>query len=235
MDVLFFLKEKTTFIRQLYVTTSVPYTEKIQKIQNNEEPFYSTCSGEYGPSFQTEYMEARDSLDALGYMCISMLAATLKLYLEAWVKQSHIPVDRSLHGAIFKNNGWLSGYSAHFKCHFGIDFEFGPVNLNLIEEIILARNKIQHPSSIISHQTTYEAKDIEKIGTPLFISECEWEAFLLVDQPLEGLLKVFLPSIRVTEEQLLSTITNVERFSEWFGNEIGSKAKAVRSDSRNSS
>ncbi|MDI1278593.1 hypothetical protein [Methylobacter sp.] len=231
MDVLFFLKEKTAFIRQLYVTTSASYTERIQKIQNNEEPFYSTCSGEYGPPFQIEYMEASDSLDALGYMCISMLAAALKLYLDVWAKQSRIQLDESKF-----NKGWLVGYGIHFKQNFNIDFELAPVSLNLIEEIILARNQIRHPSSIISHQTTYGAKDIEKIGTPLFVNECEWEAFLLVDQPLEGFLKVFLPSIRVTEESLLSTIADVERFSEWFGNEIESKnARVVRSNSRNPS
>jgi hypothetical protein len=78
MNVLFFLNERTNFIRQFYTTTSAPYIERIQKIEAGVEPFVSLyCEGDEG-EFYAEWSEANDSLCVIGYSCVSMLSTALK-------------------------------------------------------------------------------------------------------------------------------------------------------------
>ena len=154
MDVIFFLKDRTAFIHQLYSTTSAPYIERMQKIEDEEEPFVSQYFGgeDCGdPAFLDEFIEATNSLDTLRLMYISMLASVLQAYLKTWIKLSRIPFDKNtkLYNTIPGRKGWFWGYSNHFKHHFMIDFENAPIDLKIIEEIILARNNIEHQPSIV--------------------------------------------------------------------------------------
>lgn len=169
MDVLFFLSQRIGFIRQLYGTASAPYVERKRKIEAGEEPFVPPYSEDEEPPFLEEWLEADESLHVLAYSCVSMLAAALHLYLETWVKQSGIPVDKSLKKSVFKKSGWFAGYRAHFAQHFKIDFETGPANLGMLEEVILARNRIEHPSSITSRRTQYADADVKKLRHPFFL------------------------------------------------------------------
>jgi hypothetical protein len=217
MDVIFFLKERTAFIRQLYSTTSSPYIERMLKIQNEEEPFvplYSGVEGDGEPFFQKEFNEAAESLDTLRLMYISMLKSALHSYLDTWIKQSGISVDNELHKKIFKKKGWFWGYSNHFNHHFKIDFEKAPVDLKIIEEITLARNNIEHQESI-ADRPKYRDRDYKKLGSFLFVDK---DLFELLQDIGSGMF--LSPYLCVTEEQLLTVISTVEDFAKWFNNEI---------------
>jgi hypothetical protein len=96
MEVRYFLNRRIAFIRQLFETTSAPYIERIRKIEGEEEPFVPPYSEDGEPPFLEEWIEADESLHILAYSCVSMLAAAMHLYLEAWVDQSRVPVDESL-------------------------------------------------------------------------------------------------------------------------------------------
>ena len=95
-----------------------------------------------------------------------MLAAALHLYLESWVRQSGVVVDESLKKSVFKNNGWLPGYNVHFTKHFNVAFGTGPADLKMLEEIVLARNRIEHSPSITAQKTQYSASDLRKLRQP---------------------------------------------------------------------
>ena len=100
------------------------------------------------PAFLEEWIEADESLHVLAYSCVSMLSAALHLYLETWVRQSRVPIDESLKKSVSKKSGWFSVYKAHFKQRFSIDFEAGSAKLGLLEEVVLARNRIEKPEAI---------------------------------------------------------------------------------------
>ena len=119
MDIHHFLNSRIAFIRQLFATASEPYVERKRKIKAQEPPFVPPYSEDDEPPFLDEWLEADESLQILAYSCISMLAASLHLYLESWVKQSRVPVDASMQKAVFGKKGWFAGYDAHFTKHFG--------------------------------------------------------------------------------------------------------------------
>jgi hypothetical protein len=196
MDVRYFLNRRIEFIRQLYGTASEPYVERIRKIEAQEEPFVPPYSEGTEPPFLEEWLEADESLNILAYSCVSKLAAALHLYLETWVRESGIPVDESLKKSVFKKGGWFGGYKVHFAQCFAIDFEAGPANLGLLEEMILVRNRIEHPSSITTHTTRYADADLKKVRHPFFIDQPE--ATLLVDADEGEKIWFIPPTLHVT-------------------------------------
>lgn len=218
MDVHFFLTRRIAFIRQLYAIASAPYVERKRKIESEEEPFVPPYSEDGEPPFLEEWLEADESLHVLAYSCVSMLAAALHLYLKTWERQSGIPLDKSLKKSEFKKNGWLKGYKAHFASRLSIDFDAGPANLGMLEEVVLARNRIEHPSLITSHRTQYDDADLEKLRHPFFVDERE--AALLTDVDESEKSWLIPPTLHVTAEKLFAALAEVESFVEWFEGEI---------------
>lgn len=218
MDVQYFLRLRIGFIRQFYATASESYIERKRKIESAEEPFVPSYSEDGEPAFLSEWLEADESLQVLAYSCITMLTAALRLYLESWVKQSGIAVHETLKKSVFKENGWFVGYKTHFAQCFNIIFEAGPANLGMLEELVLARNRIEHPPSITSRRTQYVDSDLRKLRYPFFVDEKEYALFVGAD---EKEMSWLIPlTLHVTEKQLIEAVTEVERFAEWFESAI---------------
>lgn len=217
MDVFYFFNRRVEFIRQFYSTASAPYLERKRKIEENEEPFVPPYSEDGEPPFLREWIEADESLHILAYSCVSMLAAALHLYLETWVRESRIPVDEALKKS-FKKVGWFPGYRTHYAQRFAIDFGACQENVRLLEEVVLARNRFEHPQSITSIRTNYATADLKKLPHPFFVNEREAALFADVEQ---GERDWFIPpTLHVTEKQLLAAISVVEGFAKWFDAEI---------------
>jgi hypothetical protein len=192
--------------------------ERKRKIEAEEEPFIPPYSEAGEPPFLEEWLEAEESLHVLAYSCVSMLAAALHLYLETWVKQSGCPVDELLKKKVFKKQGWFSGYKTHFSQRFAIQFEAAPVKHALLEEVVLARNRIEHPSSITSQRTQYADSDLKKLRHPFFVDDIEATLFIDADENEKSWF--FPPTLHVTNDQLIAAISQVERFAVWFEAEI---------------
>jgi hypothetical protein len=220
MDVLYFLKERTKFIRQFYELAAEPFLERQRQIEAGEEPYEQpyvdeNSSGE--PAYLEDWMEADESLHVLAYACISMLAAALQLYFTTWESQLRKPA-RDLFKSEFKN-GWLAGYKSYFAQYIGISFEDCPADLKFLEEVILARNRIQHPDSIWGQRTRYSTKDLEKLTHhPFFVDEGDRHLLTEVDE--SNIPWLMPPTLHVTEEKLIAAIEEVEKFSEWLEERI---------------
>lgn len=213
MDALWFLKKRVAFVRQLHETASAPYVDRKCKIEREEEPYVPPYSEEPEPAFLSEWLEADESLQALGCSCLSMLAASLHLYFKAWEHEAGYPIDASLK-PVFKKSGWLHGYQRHFNERLGIDIKNGPVEFDLLHEVVLARNRIQHTGSIVQSRATFSVSDLRKVKHPFFLDESERDLFT---EPEANGLRWFLePSVHVTPEKLLSTLDAVVKFGEWF-------------------
>lgn len=220
MDISFFFSRRVEFIRQFYSMASAPYVERKRKIEAQEEPFVPPYSEDDEPPFLEEWLETDESLHVLAYSCVSMLAAALHLYFEAWVRESRVQVDEELKKS-FKKVGWFTGYRTHFSQRFEIDFEFCPENLQLLEEVVLARNRFEHPLSITSIRTNYAGADLEKLPHPFFVDERE--AALFSDTEESERAWLIPPTLHVTEQQLLTAIAVAEGFAKWFDAEIESR------------
>jgi len=213
MDVGYFLKRRTAFIRQLYATATHEYVERQCKIEAEEEPFVPPYSEDGDPPFLEEWLEADDSLQVLGRACLSMLAATLKLYFKTWERELGVPVDDALKKSGF-GRGFVNGYRAYFLSNFGIRFEDGPTDVALLEEIVLARNGIQHPKTIASNHSHYTDSDLEKLPHPFFVDDREKSLLAEVDESQSSWLMP--PAIHVSSAKLLEALSAVERFAEWL-------------------
>ncbi len=214
MDVRYFLDRRIAFIRQFYATASEPYIERKRKIEAHEESFVPPYSEDGEPPFLDEWLEADESLHVLAYSCISMLSAALHLYLESWVKQSRIAVEESMKKSEFKKKGWFIGYDAHFTKHFNIAFKTGPSDLKMLNEVVLVRNRIEHPYSITDQRTQYSASDLKQLRHPFFVDKTEMTLLGYSDE--EEVPQFMLPKVHITEVQLLTAAAEVERFSAWF-------------------
>jgi hypothetical protein len=216
MAFLHFLKARTAFIRQFYEVTAAPYLERKRKIEAGEEPFEQPYCDEYSsgePAYLEEWMEADGSLHVLAYACISMLAASLQLYFKTWESQFRIPAG-DLFKAEFKKNGWLAGYKAYFAYYADINFGDCPANLELLEEVVLARNRVQHPEPTMNFKTHYSFNDLKKLSHPFFLDETDEHLLAEVD---EGEKRWLLPpTLHVTGEKLIAAIEEVEKFCEWL-------------------
>ena len=216
MNVLYFLLERLKFIRQFYAIGATPYLELKRKIEAEEEPFVPPYSEDGEPPFISEWVEADESRHVLAYACISMLAAALHLYFETWVTLSGQPVSPELKKTVFKKRGWLEGYKQHFSQRLRINFDEQPINFQLLEEVILARNMIEHPSSITSIRTQFTQADLRKLRRPFFVDE--QEASLLQTKGERAWL--LPPTLHVTDAQLTAAVSEVERLATWFESEI---------------
>src|SRR5260221_7308568 len=172
MDVDFFLRRRTAFIRQFYDTAAAPFAERKRKIEEEEEPFVPPYSEDGEPPFLEEWCQAKESLQLLGYSCISMLSTALHLYLRTWEEKLRLPAN--VFKAEFKK-GWLSGYKAYFAANLGVNFDDGPADLSLLEEVVLARNQVQHPNDILNQLSTHPAKDRETLSRSFFLDDRERE------------------------------------------------------------
>lgn len=220
-----FLNERIEFIRQLYDTTTAPYIECKRKIEAQEEPYMPPYSEDGVPPFLDEWLEANESILVIGCLCVSMLSAAFHLYFKTWEKRLGVPVDESLR-PIFNKSGWLKGYMAYFSRHFDVEFDELPADLEILQEVILLRNRAQHPEELTENLPSYSKDDLEKLRHPFFIDESERS--LLSD--LDGSERSWLmpPSFTVTPEKLHKAIAEVQRFTEWLEGEEANASDAQR-------
>ena len=210
MDIKFFLKKRTRFILYFYEATISPFTKTINDIENERTPYIPRYSEDEEPPFLSEWIDAKSGLEVCGHHVLSMLASSLQLYLKAWVDR----LDES-HGMTFnvnfKKRGWLHGYYAIFK-EVGLDISTCPANLDLIEQILLVRNRVQHPKQLTTVNVSHSERDLKKTLSPYFIRESE----LTLTSEQENQSWMFPPTISPKKEEIIEAILNIEKFSSWL-------------------
>jgi hypothetical protein len=198
MEVLFFLKRRTQFIRQFYETAGEPFREIQRKIDAGEAPFEPDpfdYSEDGEPPFLEEWFQAETSLEILGRTCISMVSASLKLYFETWEAELQIKLEKGEKEKYFKN-GFVRGYHQFFGKLLKLNWDDCPIDFNLLEQVALARNNDQHPDSITTMQVSYRPKDRAKFPSLFFLSEHESLMYSTHDFPIGSW---FQPAVHVLQ------------------------------------
>lgn len=207
MDVFHFLRERTRFVAQLYDTSVKPYLEIIRKIEAEEDPFVPPYSEEGEPPFLAEWAEAQASINLLGAACLSMLSDSLKLYFVTWARQLKLDCKKET------KKGFLHGYLACFQKNTQIDLNDCPADLNIVEQVTLARNTSQHPSKLTTMDLHHFPKDLEKYPIPFFLGEFEKKALKSEDRGSFSWLGVRL---RVKPEAFHKSLNEIETLCEWL-------------------
>jgi hypothetical protein len=210
MDVLHFLLERTRLIRSYYDRTAEPLSETLRKIRAGEEPFVPPYSEDPEPAFMEDWTDATEMIEITGRFCISMLSSALQLYFKTWERELGLQCGATQKAA-FKS-GFIQGYRCCLTEQLGIAWDACPADLDIIEQVVLARNRDQHPESIIDFGISHSARDLERFPKPFFLSELE--SGILAE---EGGFSPFMPpGVRISSEQLAEAIKQVRVLCQWL-------------------
>lgn len=214
MDVLYFLKERTRIIRQYYDLAVAPFIEIIRKIEAHDDPYIPPYSEDGEPPYLEQWIEAGEMREITGRTCVSMLSASLQLYFMAWEREGNL-TGREEFKSIFKKKGFVAGYRAWIAARRGIDWSKCPADLDIIEQVVLARNRDQHPDHIATVHVQHEKNEWKRFPMPFFISEREADLFQDEDHR-----SYMTPSLHISRDLLMKAIDQVECLCEWLEEEL---------------
>ncbi|MGL4438515.1 MAG: hypothetical protein ACRCUE_04530 [Bosea sp. (in: a-proteobacteria)] len=213
VEVLFFLKERTKFIRRFYEGAGERFRTTIRKIEAEEVPFDDPpYSEDSEPAFMEEWMEAITSLEMLGRTCVSMLSASLQLYFKTWEQELRVEWEPGERKAAFKN-GFVQGYRKYFGSVLNLSWGDCPVDFDILEDMVLARNSDQHPDQITTMRVALVRQERSDERPPFFVNESERKMFFDPDMASNSWMR---PSLHVSHDRLAIAIEQVEILGEWL-------------------
>jgi hypothetical protein len=215
MDVFYFLNERTELARHFYDTASAPMLETKRLIKAGETPFNSPPYDESGePPYLQVWLRADVELELVGRAAVSMVSEAMKQFFVSWERRMFSggrPCQKHFSKAFA--DGFLSGYSACFGDAFVMDWKSCPARLDIVEQVILARNAAQHGDLLVDH-IVHDEKTLSKYERPFFIRADE----VMFD---DGTSNRFLsPSLHITRESLFEAISQVEILGRWVQEKI---------------
>jgi hypothetical protein len=215
VDIVAFLKLRTAFIRYFYENGVRPFNEIKTAIDKGEEPYVPPYSEDGEPPFLKEWMDAELAEDTVGHVCISMLSSSLQLFLKTWV--SRLEQELGIKFTVdFKRHGWFNGYRQIFSI---MEFPLSEctADLDIIEQVTLARNRVQHPEDIAELRVTHSETDLSRFPRPFFASEAEMNMAVRDDD--DSTTWWLRPSIKSESDKVLSAIDQVEVLCSWLEKE----------------
>lgn len=213
MDVGFFLKERTAFIKYYFDEAAAPFIEITRKIEAEEPPFEpsyfdpETMTEE--PAFLEEWLRAETGLELVGQTCVSMLSESLKIFFVTHEKIAGLDCEKTCGQNVF-NKGFIRGYRTCFAKN-GVNWSQCPVNFSILEQVVLARNASQHVTSITSTRASHNVRALKNHPSPLFVSS--YEKNLLASRGGSWMMP---PTVHVTRDALHAAIDEVEKLAEWL-------------------
>jgi hypothetical protein len=217
MDATYFLKNRTQFIRTFYARGVEPFVAVKLAIEEDRPPFHDPpYSEDPEPAYLKEWLEADTAIKLLGLSCVSLLSDTLKLYFQA-LQHRVIGFDFKDGKKLFKR-GFVAAYRDVLGTILQTDWSDCPADLAVIDQIVLARNDGQHPTSLGSFDVSHDPSVLEKHPRPFFISEDERRIWEESGEPRPSPLA---PSVEVTADSLFAAIGHVEKLAEWIDGRLG--------------
>jgi hypothetical protein len=214
MDINFFLRQRTAFIRYFYETAVRPFDEIKNAIENEEDPYISTYSEESEPQFMEEWAAAEHGVDAVCHACLSMLSSSLHLFLREWVDR--LEKTRRMKFNVNFKKGWFNGYKQIFM-QLKLPLSECAVDLDVVEQVTLARNRVQHPENLTALGIDHAESDLGRFPNPFFASENE---LIMAKRDKDDSVRWWLrPSIKSSGEKILLAIEQVEMLCSWLDEE----------------
>jgi hypothetical protein len=212
----YFLKERTKFIRFYYGQCVEPFTRIKDQIENGQPPFDDPpYSEDPEPPYLAEWMDAETGIQIVGLSCVSLLSDSLKLYfgsLQHHVIGFDFP-NKESEKAAFKN-GFLAAYTGILGSILDTDWVDCPVDLEIIEQVILARNRGQHGGHLTSFRVSHDERTLTKHPRPFFASDQERESW--IEGEGTAVSSFLAPNVTITREALFAAVDQVEKLAEWI-------------------
>lgn len=220
MDAAYFLRRRTRFIRFYYQTGVEPFREMQRKISEEESPYDEWPPGfdpEYGePAYLDEWIEADNAAQVVGRSAVSVLSDTLKLYFKALERQLHFQLS-SDGRKMASREGFIAAYRAAIGERLAAVWSDCPVRFDVIEQVILARNRAQHGEDILILNPSHDPKTLSKHPDPIFASEGEVREWKERGGDPDSWT---VPRLDITPENLSAAIDETEKLATWVEERI---------------
>lgn len=171
MDIHVFIGERLKFARFFYSEGVKPFKSIISLIENGHEPYVPTYDESGEPQYIYEWIQARDGIEAVGLASLSMLSSALQLYMNGWLDRQEAP--KGVESVSRKGNkGWFHALKDGIASH-GVDFTQCPIDVDVLEQLVLARNRTQHSEDITSNSVTHLKRDLDKFQSHVFVKAAD--------------------------------------------------------------
>lgn len=214
MDALWFLKKRNAYVLWYFRTARSIFDSIKLQIEHADPPFDDPPYDDSGePAFLEEWMDAGDAVDLLGLTCVSLLSDTLKVYfltLEKYVIGFSLS---DFEKKLSKKQGFIAAYKNALGEILTTDWNECPARFDIIEQIVLARNRAQHGTGIHSFDIEHDERMLRKHPRPFFVNENELSMWGISEY---SELPLFRPSVKVTEECLVEAVEEVNCLAEWI-------------------
>lgn len=203
MDIAHFFKNRLEFVHYFYKQACTPFQETIYCIEHEQPPFMPK-DGEFDePQFIFEWIQAQEGLISVGHATISMLSSALKMYMNAWLDRTLPPRKK-----VKTRKGWINDLKKEM-ISYGVDFDTCPIDLDNLEQMVLARNRVQHADNITSNIVNHDPKQLKQFPSPIFIDssndiESDW---------------FIAPKVYVNKDIVEGMIALLDSFSSWLESE----------------
>lgn len=203
MDIAHFFKSRLDFAYYFYSQACIPFQDTINLIEQEQAPFTPIDDAYDEPQFIFEWIQARDGLISIGHATISMLSSALKMYMNAWLDRTLPPRKKVRTG-----KGWINDLKEEM-INYGVDFDICPIDLDNLEQMVLARNRVQHADDITSNIVNHIPRQLKRFPSPIFIDssndmESDW---------------FIAPKVYVDQEIVEEMIVLLEKLCSWLESE----------------
>jgi hypothetical protein len=86
LDLVFFIKDRLKFASYFFENSSKPFVHLIAAIEKKEPPFVPVYAESGEPQYLQEWQDARTGFESVGLIALSMVASSLQLFLNDWVR-----------------------------------------------------------------------------------------------------------------------------------------------------
>ena len=189
-----------------------PFSVITAAIEKGVEPFVPPYSEDPEPPFLEEWLEASAGIQAVGHAALSMLSSSLQLFLKEWV--GRLEKDHGMEFNVdFRKKGWFNGYLKIFE-EIELPLNECPANLEVIEQVALVRNRVQHPEEITNLDIRYSDSDLKKYPRPFFAEVREIAE--VGSEEAESLSWWLRPTVDSSRENVFEAVDQVESLCNWL-------------------
>lgn len=137
-----------------------------------------------------------------------MLSEALKQFFVTWERRvwTEPPCAKDCKKAF--ESGFIAGYVESFTEGFELDWSTCPAELDVLKQVVLARNRAQHSDIVLDH-LTHDEKSLQAYPRPFFVRP--------EDEGMDPAATSFLsPTIHISREKLLEAIDHAEQLAFWL-------------------
>ena len=180
MDLAHFLNQRLSFVEYFHAKTTASFEDIKNKIEAGDPPYVDTRhpdDPDDKPAFLEEWEKADAAMTITGAACLDLLQSTFHAFLEEYMGQiGNKQVISQLKK--LKQKSWFGNYRVFFRDYLQIDWAASGADLELLEQVILARNDFTHNPDLLSLNAFQTSSHAEKYPNSAFVDP-RWKTVLL--------------------------------------------------------